>query len=289
MKTSLLSLALSFLAVAAGIVPTARAAAPQVDLSDDAIREVLRYLYRWHFDESLFWAEGTPEKLEIWLRPLERDRDAGDASRFAEMLVPAVQLNVHLKQADYELAELGVQVRNAGYRITAVEPYRQPPAPRGRYEVRTFVFQEVVAQLFATRNEHRYPDERVRAHLGTALKQRVITELTAAGEEAVVPPDPQVFWVAPLSPVSNDLWVIWENEHKLIKFTSDADYDSDAFWVVQPLGITVFDFTEDVVVSLAEVPGSDAYITRGWAGRALFNCTVLGQRLVFTPDDIREL
>jgi hypothetical protein len=45
----------------------------------------------------------------------------------------------------------------------------------------------------------------------------------------------------------------------------------------------VYDLAKDVVVSLDEVEGSHAYITRDWAARAVFNCIVFGQRLVITP------
>jgi hypothetical protein len=41
----------------------------------------------------------------------------------------------------------------------------------------------------------------------------------------------------------------------------------------------VYGLHENVVVSLGEVPGSNGYVTRDWATRALFNCIALGQKV----------
>ncbi len=264
-------------------------APPTLDLPDAAVLEVMRYLYRWHLDESTFWTNGTPEKVEVWLRPIAHEHDSDDASRYAEMLIPTVHLLVKLKQADYPIAELDVRVHNAGYRIIQVERYDKSPVSRSHYEVRVYDFAKVAAHLWASRHDLAYPDESVRQRLGSALKEHINAERKAAGIAAPERTEPQAFYVAPLSPVSNDLWVFWENDRKLIKFSSDADYTSDAFWVVQPLGISVYDLQEDVVVSLAEAPRSDRLITRGYAGRALFNCVVLGQKVVLSPEEIRKL
>jgi hypothetical protein len=37
------------------------------------------------------------------------------------------------------------------------------------------------------------------------------------------------------------------------------------------------------VVSLDEVAGSNAYMTRDHVGRILFNCIVLGRRVILSP------
>ena len=99
----------------------------------------------------------------------------------------------------------------------------------------------------------------------------------------------QVFYGAPLSRVSNDLWVFWENARRLIKFSSDADYESEAFWLLGPLNLEVFDLDRDVVVTQEEIEGGAMAVTKDWAGRTLFNCIVLGRKLVVehggNPDD----
>ena len=49
----------------------------------------------------------------------------------------------------------------------------------------------------------------------------------------------------------------------------------------------MYNIDEQTVVSLDEVAGSNAYMTRDQVGRALFNCIVLGRRLEFEPlDDV---
>ncbi len=45
----------------------------------------------------------------------------------------------------------------------------------------------------------------------------------------------------------------------------------------------IYDIDEQVVVSLQEVPGSNAYLTRDQVGRALYNCMILGKRVILEP------
>ena len=49
------------------------------------------------------------------------------------------------------------------------------------------------------------------------------------------------------------------------------------------MAVDLYDIDEQVVVSLDEVAGSNAYMTRDQVGRALFNCIVLGRRVVLEP------
>ena len=46
------------------------------------------------------------------------------------------------------------------------------------------------------------------------------------------------------------------------------------------------DIDEQTVVSLDEVAGSNAYLTRDQVGRALFNCIVLGKRMILNPSAV---
>ena len=94
---------------------------------------------------------------------------------------------------------------------------------------------------------------------------------------------PAVVHVAPLSPVSNDLWVYWENGHRIIRFSSDADLTEPIYWESAGVNVHVYDLHENVVVSLGEAPGSSKYVTRDWAARVLFNCIVLGQKVTLPP------
>jgi hypothetical protein len=49
------------------------------------------------------------------------------------------------------------------------------------------------------------------------------------------------------------------------------------------MAVKLYDIDEQVVVSLDEVAGSNAYMTRDQVGRVLFNCIVLGKRVVLEP------
>ena len=42
------------------------------------------------------------------------------------------------------------------------------------------------------------------------------------------------------------------------------------------VGIDIYDLDDDIVISLIEKPGSNAFITKDAVGRILFNCVVLG-------------
>jgi len=131
--------------------------------------------------------------------------------------------------------------------------------------------------LFRTRNERAFPDEQLREHLRSAVRK-------AIGERpADVEGGPAVVYLAPLSPVSNDLWVYWENGHRLIRFSSDADLTQKVYWDLAPVNVHAYDVRENVVVSLGEAPGSSKYVTRDWAARALFNCIALGQKVTMPP------
>jgi hypothetical protein len=94
---------------------------------------------------------------------------------------------------------------------------------------------------------------------------------------------PAVVYLAPLSPVSNDLWVYWENGHRLIRFSSDADLTQKIYWIWRASTCTFTYLRENVVISLGEAPGSSKYVTRDWAARALFNCIALGQKVTLPP------
>src|SRR5688572_19270371 len=68
--------------------PQREAAAPPreaVALSREYVAEVIRYLYRWHADETLLSSVSQFSDTELWARPLHPRLDAGDASQFCEV------------------------------------------------------------------------------------------------------------------------------------------------------------------------------------------------------------
>jgi hypothetical protein len=245
--------------------------------------ELLRYLYRWYLDDDLFI--DNPEihratEVEFWVRPLNPKADEEDESRYIEVLLPIIETEIILKKADYRIPESGTHIRNEDYKIATVDHYKDLPAPESEYIKIAYSRDEVIAYLYETRNQKRFPDDEVRNHLSTALRERMLKEdpIEITGD--------QLIFLAPFSPVSNELWVFWENQRKIIRFTSDSDYGDAAIWENKYVGVDIYDLDDDIVISLLEMPGSNAYITKDAVGRILFNCVVLGQRQVILKDEI---
>ena len=246
-------------------------------LTRDYVAEIIRYLYRWHADETLLSSVSRHSDTELWARPLHPRLDAGDDSRFCEVIFPRVKLRIVLKQADYLVEELGQRVRNESFKVHSVGEYASLPAARGAYTVFRFDRGELFDYLFRTRNDRAFPDEELRERLRGAVRK------TMGERPADVEDGPAVVYLAPLSPVSNDLWVYWENGHRIIRFSSDADLTQKIYWDLAGVDVHVYDLRENVVVSLGEVPGSSKYVTRDWAARALFNCIALGEKVAMPP------
>jgi hypothetical protein len=281
-----------FLLVVAGMVcalpgcarthsaPKPEAVAPQREadvLTRDYVAEVIRYLYRWHADETMLASVSRYTDTELWARPLHPKLDAGDNSRFCEVLFPRVHMRIVLKQADYLVEELGQRVRNESFKVHSVGEYTSLPAARSAYTVFRFDRGELSDYLFRTRNDRAFPDEELLERLRGAVRK------TMGKPPSDVADGPAVVHLAPLSPVSNDLWVYWENGHRIIRFSSDADLTQKIYWDLAGVDVHVYDLREQVVVSLGEVPGSGKFVTRDWAARVLFNCIALGQKVTLPP------
>ena len=164
-------------------------------------------------------------------------------------------------------------MRNDSFKVHSVGAYTLAPAARSAYTVYRFDRGELSDYLFKTRNDRVFPDEHLRERLRAAVRK------TMGDRPADVEEGPAVVYLAPLSPVSNDLWVYWENGHRIIRFSSDADLTQKIYWDLAGIDVHVYDLRENVVVSLGEVPGSNKYVTRDWAARVLFNCIALGQKV----------
>jgi hypothetical protein len=136
--------------------------------------------------------------------------------------------------------------------------------------------------LFRTRAEATFPDEALRERLRVAVR----TQLGVNPEGRF--PGRQIVHLAPLSPVANEVWIYWENSRLLIRFASDIDLVDPAVWKHETLMVKTWDVLNQVVVSLDESAGSNAFMTRDQIGRALYNCLVLGQRLEVTNPQVEK-
>lgn len=247
----------------------------------DALFEMLRYVYLWHFDGSFSINAERSDTIEIWAREVTEELDEGDQSRFAEVWLPQVKLLISLKKANYSIPELDLDIRNESFKIQSVSHQSDPPAARIEFRILTFTEQEVTDHLFASRNLKRFPDEALRQNLRTAMINRELGELANISGD-------QVVYVSPISPVSNDLWVYHENFKRLIRFAADMDLSNPEFWSKTPLHVEVYDLETSVVVMNDEAAGSDAYLTKDFTGRALFNCLILGMRIDMSEEDVKK-
>jgi hypothetical protein len=262
--------------------PTAAAELPEGLTSRPWLYENMRHLYRWHLDERDIDAVVGSGEVVFWICEWNPELDEGDHSRFGEVILPQFSTSLKVKQADYAISELDVTVKNPAYRIASVSRIETPDAlPSGYTEVRAN-YQEMRDELFRTRNQAQYPEGQLLERLRTAARSEIAKEMEDAAEP--LPTTTQIVHLAPLSPTANEAWAFWETGRALIHFTSDIDLTDPSVWEHEKLTVRFYDLDEGVVVSLDEVAGSNAYMTRDQAGRALFNCMVLGRRVTLQPD-----
>ncbi len=246
-------------------------------LSFDYLALVMQHLYRWHLDETALIQVEPTGTLSMYHRDTTPALDDTDRSAYRELLIPAIRYRVQLKKADYDVPELGITITNKDYRIIKAERVDDWPDDFAGYERVDLDAKAMMEYLFSVRNQRTYPDEALITRMRSALRDHL------AGPSSPPIEGPQTVYIAPLSRVSNNLWVYWENAGRLIRYSSDTDLDTEAFWAYEKLGVRVYDLSTDVVISFAETAGSNAFVTRDWAARALFNCVVFGKRLVLTP------
>lgn len=248
-------------------------------LSSDYLSLVMRHLYRWNMNESELVVVDESDDLEFLLRWITLKLDEDDKSTYIELLIPQLSYAVTLKKADYKVEELDLHITNADYRIIRAEKYDRMPAEPDAYVRQVLKKKDVLNYLFSVRNQREYPDEALMERMREALRNQYagLTNLAISG--------PQTVYFAPISKVSNNLWVFWENARQIIRFSSDSDLTSKAFWDYEKLGVRMYDLDKNVVVSIAEAPGSNAFVTRDWAARVLYNCVVFGQRQIIMPKE----
>ena len=244
------------------------------------LSEVMRHLYRWYLDETDVVSTIKRGHFLLWVREVEPRLDPGDKSRFVEIILPDMGVRVKAKRADYKIPELGIQVRSKTFKITDVvrgKPQTQRPADAVEVKAE---YKAMRDRLSRTRNRIQPPGDELLQRLRVAVREHSLKYL--ADRNRKLPTTPQTINLGPISPVANETWVLWEEGRVLYRFSSDIDLANPAFWKHEKLGVDLFSIDEQVVVSLDEVAGSNAYLTRDQVGRVLFNCLVFGRRLTLT-------
>jgi hypothetical protein len=249
-------------------------------MQQQTLSEIVRHLYRWYWDEADIERAAEMREWVFWVRPVDVKLDPGDHSLFAEILLPQLGTTVRLKKADYTIEEMKTPVKSQNFRIKSVGRMPLPSQPPEDCEVVKVNMDEMKQYLFRTRNQPDYPD----AELFERMRQALRKELEKESAMSTNPPTgEQIVFVAPLSPVGNDVWMFWENPKLLIRFASDIDLSNPAVWEHETLMVHVYDPYQQMVISLDEAAGSKRFLTRNQIGRALYNCIVLGQRATVTP------
>jgi hypothetical protein len=134
---------------------------------------------------------------------------------------------------------------------------------------------ELREYLFNKRGDVLYPDAELVEHLRSVVRDELMEY--AKNKQLKAPKKNTVVYFSPLSPVSNEVWAFWEYGRVLIHFSSDMPLSDEQLWEKGKMMVHLYDIDSQVVVTLNEVPGSNAYLTRDQAGRALYNCIILGR------------
>lgn len=254
----------------------AEAAALLAELGGEAsFDDLARYLYRWYLDENDFKGRNPAYRGKLWIRRIEGILDAGDKSRFLEVVLPAIGVIVTLKKSDYMIEELKLHVKSDGYKITKIERAESdlPGAPQD-YAALDLDVPALYERLFATRLEAEYPDAELLEH----LRQCAAAQCAYLSEGAPVS-GTQTVWMAPVSPLANEIWMYWENRKVLFRFVSDVDIKNREIWNYDSIFVSSHDIVTQTLVSYEEAPGQDSFMTRDQVGRILFNCLAFGKKI----------
>jgi len=241
--------------------------------------EVMRHLYRWYMDESDIEKVSGLKDVTFRVQPLHPKLDPGDRSEVAEVSLPDFGITVEVKKANYTIEELDAVISNDTFKITRVS---RDVANVGGREVKTD-YAEMRDYLFRTRKDVQFPEGDLLMRMRLAARKELRKYIESTG--VPMPTGTQIVHLAPLSPVANEAWAFWETGRILIRFAFDIDLANPEVWEHEDLAVRVYDVERQVVVSLDEVPGSNAFLTRDQVGRALFNCVILGKRIELDPKE----
>ena len=253
--------------------------------------EVVRHLYCWYLDETD--AEKLVGKDEILfkIKELTPHLDDGDKSKFCDILIPQLDIRVTVKQSDYTIEELDLMVKNDTFKIINVARGGLPEAVSGYTTIKTD-YQAIRDYTHRTRSQVRFPDDKLLVQMRKSARAKIIERIQDRKQlglkNKITNPNPLkkhdlAIHISSLAPVANEVWIFWESGRLLIHFKSDLDFEQPELWNNDNLAVKLYDIDEQTVVSLDDVAGSNAYITRDQVGRTLFNCIVLGKRIELEP------
>lgn len=262
-------------------------------LEKEYLYKVTQHLYRWYLDETDVERIVNKPEITFWVRSYKPPLDKDDKSLFGEVIIPDLNVKVTLKKSDYTIEELDLIVKHDTFRIINVARGKLPTGPSG-YKAVSVNYQTMRDYLHRTRNQARFPEGPLLKRMRMSAREAVIDYLEDYKKvELESQPDTfdrlmkqdQIVYFSPFPDVANEVWAFWETGRMLIRFSSDIDLENPAMWDHDELTVKLYDIDEQTVVSLDEVAGSNAYMTRDQVGRALYNCIVLGRRMILQTSD----
>lgn len=242
--------------------------------------EVIHHLYLWYYDQSFFPPGEELIELEVYFRTVERPLDAGDESEFGELFFPAIQMLVELKRSNYHIEEIDHAVRDEFFKIRRVQRAATAPVPLDEYRT-TVVNRDELREWFSTKCHAAPP-------LADALRQRLRdTLLKHQFDQQWDDASVHIFYVSPLSPVSNDIWVLHENTNQLLQFSADMDVRHHRTWDKLNLRLKFHQLDPNLVLTPDRERTEANELNKDFIGRALFNCVVLGNRIEVLPEAVQ--
>ncbi|HBC87514.1 MAG TPA: hypothetical protein DCZ94_11210 [Lentisphaeria bacterium] len=255
---------------------------PQEVLEKPYLYELTRYLYRWYLDETDIESIADKKDMEFKIRVMDVKLDEGDKSQYVEVFIPELKLSVKLKKSDYMIEELKAEVKSNGFKVDNVSRYAKDfEIPKECMSIEIDM-KEMRAYLFKTRNDAAFPSPELYARIKKAFHEEFKDELLKKLPAENIKKE-WVTFVAPLSPVANEFWAFWENGKYLVRCSSDIDLTNSDVWEHESLSFKIYDTLNQMVVSLGETAGDNSFMTRDQIGRALYNCVVLGHRIIVRP------
>ncbi len=275
-------LAMTTFAAFARAEPATRPSVPAELLDEQYLYEVVRHLYRWYLDEADALKVTRDKQIVFWVRRLHTKLDPGDRSVLGQIILPKLGVSARVKKADYVIEEYGAHVKNDRFKIINVSRISVPARPPSDVVAVKVDHDDMRDYLFKTRMSMMFPEGKLLESLRAAAREEILEDQSDK-PQALAKGRDQIVHLSSISPVANEVWIFWETGRLLLRFASDFDLTHPAVWDHEELSVDLYDIDEQVVVSLDEVAGSNAYMTRDQVGRALFNCIVLGRRLVLEP------
>ncbi len=283
MKTSLLFL-VSFLAGSLNLLtaqPATTAHNPDHPAETrENLLEVVHHLYLWYYDQSFFPPGEELSELKVYFRTVERTLDAGDNSEFGELFFPAIQMLVELKRSNYHIDEIDHAVRDEFFKIRRVQRATTAPVSLDEYRT-TVVNRDELREWFSTKSHAAPP-------LADALREQLRdTLLKHQFDQQWDDTAVHIFYTSPLSPVSNDIWVLHENTNQLLQFSADMDVSDHATWDKLDLRLKFHQLDPNLILVPDRERTEANELNKDFIGRALFNCVVLGNRIEVLPEAVQ--